>query len=123
MRHSTGTGFPGFHVAASLGLGEALVSGDVTSDEWLFSRENFHIIRAVRGSKRFQYLSTGGGEAEGGGAAAAATTGVERVAVSDEQSKSFCLSLEKAREVAKLCRGEFLFVRLHCSSYSKANSQ
>ena len=44
------TGYPGIHLAASYGLGEAVVSGFVTSDEWLFDKNDLTIIKRVLGS-------------------------------------------------------------------------
>ena len=46
------TGFPSVHVAASYGLGEAVVSGKVTSDEWLLHPKSLDIIKNVCGSKK-----------------------------------------------------------------------
>ena len=46
------TGFPAIHIAASYGLGEAVVSGQVTSDEWLIHPANLKTIKRVRGSKK-----------------------------------------------------------------------
>jgi phosphoenolpyruvate synthase/pyruvate phosphate dikinase len=46
------TGFPAVHIAASYGLGESVVSGEVTSDEWLVDRQKLVIIKKVCGSKK-----------------------------------------------------------------------
>jgi pyruvate,water dikinase len=77
-----GTGYAGIHIAASLGLGEAVVSGDVTSDEWLLHAARLEVVKQTRGSKRFQYVSQRDGER--------VTSGVERVAVSAEQVCLLC---------------------------------
>lgn len=52
-----GTTFPGIHIACSFGLGESVVSGDVTADEWLVNASSLMIIRQTRGSKRFEYVA------------------------------------------------------------------
>ena len=46
------TGFPAVHLAASYGLGEAVVSGEVTSDEWLLKPSNLTVLKRVLGSKK-----------------------------------------------------------------------
>jgi pyruvate,water dikinase len=46
------TSFPSVHIAASYGLGEAVVSGRVTSDEWILDPKNLTVIKQVCGSKK-----------------------------------------------------------------------
>ena len=50
------TGFPAVNIAASYGLGEAVVSGEVTSDEWLVNNNDLSFIKTVIGSKKFEYV-------------------------------------------------------------------
>jgi phosphohistidine swiveling domain-containing protein len=107
------TGFPCLNVTAVWGLGEGLVSGDVTADglerkgkrfppplffclkfvccsDWIFSSDGaFRLIRRVKGSKtgRFQFKS--------------GMSGIEFVENSTEMRDSFCLPNDVARDVAQ----------------------
>jgi phosphoenolpyruvate synthase/pyruvate phosphate dikinase len=46
------TGFPAVHIAASYGLGDSVVSDEVTSEEWLVVRQKVQIIKKVFASKK-----------------------------------------------------------------------
>lgn len=54
------TGYPAIHIAATYGLGEAVVSGMVTSDEWLIEPSDHAILKRVRGSKKQKCISIPG---------------------------------------------------------------
>lgn len=73
------TGYPGIHIAALYGLGEGLVSGEVTSDEWLFNRGNLKLIKRNLGFKNYKYASKKDG------------SGIERVKISKEMANRFCI--------------------------------
>ncbi len=94
-----GTGYPGIHVAASFGLGEALVSGEVTSDEWLVDTERLHVIKQIRGSKRFRYQM-----AEDG-------SGIQMVATAGEDARRLCLATAKVHEIAQRTRAIAAYYR------------
>lgn len=81
-----GTSFPGLHVAATYGLGESLVSGEVTSDEWLLDPDDLRLIKRVRGSKRFKYRIL------------EASSGIEKVEISG--GADYCLDLDMVKEIA-----------------------
>ena len=84
------TGFSGLHIAASYGLGEGVVSGDVTSDEWLFQNHSpFRLIKQTLGSKSIQYIRK------------KHSNGIKKVKVDDEKASTFCLTLKQAKEIAK----------------------
>jgi len=83
-----GSSFPGLHIAAAYGLGEGVVSGEVTSDEWLFEKETLTLIKRVRGSKNTEFVSV-------------PPMGIEQRAVSMERQREFCLDTETARSVAR----------------------
>ena len=82
------TGFPAAQVAASYGLGEAVVSGEVTSDEWLFDRTTMACIKRVLGSKKCEYVPRSG------------ASGCDKVAVEERRRARFCMDLDTARRVA-----------------------
>ncbi len=85
-------GFPGLNVTALWGLGEGLVSGDLTADDWLFAPGSLCLIRRVKGSKTARYQCSKGG-------------GIELVENTPELRNAFCLSTELARDIAsKLAR-------------------
>lgn len=48
------TSFPALHIAATYGLGEAVVSGEEFSDEFLLDPEDMRIIKRVKGTKANQ---------------------------------------------------------------------
>ena len=82
------TGFDGLHIAATYGLGEGVVSGEVTSDEWLFQSNSPHtLIKQTLGSKSVKYIRKDG-------------SGIEKVNVDEVDASRFCLSISQAREVA-----------------------
>lgn len=83
-----GTSYPAIHVAALYGLGEGLVSGEITSDEWLVENGSHNIIKRVCGSKRTMYRSLPNGG------------GVELVDVPEEQQKVLCLEDDVVRSIA-----------------------
>ncbi|KAJ3434372.1 s-cell enriched with leucine-rich repeat-containing protein slra-related [Anaeramoeba flamelloides] len=120
-----GTTYPGIHVAATNGLGEGLVSGEVTSDEWLFNNENLILIKMTCGSKKIKYQILESG------------SGIEKVPInrnenrngnnnnnenenenenenqkkeqnednsSTTKKKQFCLQITTARNIAKLTK-------------------
>lgn len=83
-----GTGFPGLSVAAVYGVGEGLVSGDITGDEWLFSRSTPRIlIKRTLGNKATQYVFN-------------PTSGLDLIATEAEAQRQFCLPHETASEIA-----------------------
>jgi phosphohistidine swiveling domain-containing protein len=83
------TGFPAAHVAASYGLGEAVVSGEVTSDEWLVDPRSLNIIKNVIGSKKSEYIMLNNG------------SGTEIKEVSLERRQKLCMSNENVLSVAR----------------------
>ncbi|KAJ3437415.1 phosphoenolpyruvate synthase [Anaeramoeba flamelloides] len=112
-----GTTYPGIHVAATNGLGEGLVSGEVTSDEWLFNSDNLKLIKMTCGSKKIQYQIT----ESGSGIEKVPTNGNENRNGNENQSenekkeqnennstttkkKKYCLQIPMAREIAKLTK-------------------
>jgi pyruvate,water dikinase len=83
------TGFPSLNVSALWGLGEGLVSGDITADDYLFApTPPYRCIRRTMGSKTHQFQFRPG------------ASGIELVPVAPEQQREWCLSLELAREIA-----------------------
>ena len=82
------TSYPAIHVAALYGLGEGLVSGEITSDEWLLEKGTHNMIKRVCGSKRTMYRPLPGGG------------GVELVDVPEEKQKVLCLEDDVVKKVA-----------------------
>lgn len=94
-----GTSYPGLHIAASLGLGESLVSGEVTSDEWLLDAERLHVIKQIRGSKRFRYERAADG------------SGIEMIATHAEEASTLCLDHAMVKAIAERTRAIAAFYR------------
>jgi pyruvate,water dikinase len=84
-----GTAFPGLHVASTYGVGEGLVSGDVTGDEFLFQRGSLMLIKRTLGSKTTQYVFN------------EQVSGIKLETVDAELAKSYSLPVETARSVAR----------------------
>lgn len=84
------TGFPAIHIAASYGLGEAVVSGMVTSDEWLIHPDSMNTVKRVRGSKKEMCVTK-----------AAGVSGTEWVDVPMSDRQRFCIEDDKIKDVAK----------------------
>lgn len=84
------TSFPALHVAATYGLGEAVVSGEVTSDEWLMDPESLTVIKRSKGSKssEFVFVRKGG------------KSGVRQVAVDEARRTRYCMTDATAQRVA-----------------------
>jgi phosphohistidine swiveling domain-containing protein len=81
-------GYDGIHVMASNGL-EAVVGGDISADSYLFHSKHFTALKRIRGSKEFMYIPNENG------------SGMQKVALGSESDK-YCLTINKARELAKL---------------------
>lgn len=77
---------------ASWGLGEGIVSGILTPDEFVLARDTLQIKQRVTGAKEVQVLRAPSG------------VGTVQVPVSQAQSEVLCLSDAKARELAALGR-------------------
>uniref|UniRef100_A0A7S3LRR7 pyruvate, water dikinase n=1 Tax=Aplanochytrium stocchinoi TaxID=215587 RepID=A0A7S3LRR7_9STRA len=86
------TSFPGIHVAALYGLGEGLVSGEITSDEWLLNRDSFDVIRQVCGSKREYYQSR------------KSRSGIELKKTSLKMQNELCINHEMVKAIASQIR-------------------
>ena len=86
------TGFPGVHITASWGLGEAVVSGEVTADEWLVDPSSGRLIKRVRGSKHVEFVSR------------ADRSGVEVLPVSDERRRAWCLTESQVEALRLMIR-------------------
>lgn len=89
-----GTTFPGIHVCSVRGLGEGLVSGSLTSDEYLLNEDNFNLIKRTKGSNKIQYeiLESSSG------------IHVTKTESSDKERKNkedYVLSLEMIKKIAK----------------------
>ena len=84
------TGYPAIHIAASYGLGEAVVSGQVTSDEWLIHPETNVTIKRVRGSKKEMCVTK-----------AAGVSGTEWIDVPLVDRERFCIEDQKIKDVAR----------------------
>lgn len=83
------TGYPAIHIAASYGLGEAVVSGMVTSDEWLIHPQTYETVKRVRGSKKEMCITLPGGQ-----------SGTKWVEVPQHTRDKFCIEDQKIKEVA-----------------------
>jgi pyruvate,water dikinase len=84
------TGYPAIHIAASYGLGEAVVSGQVTSDEWLIHPETRTVIKRVRGAKKEMCVTEDG------------KSGTIWVDVPAHEREKFCVEDTKIKEVAAI---------------------
>ena len=84
------TGYPAIHIAASYGLGEAVVSGQVTSDEWLIDPASLITIKRVRGAKKEMCVTTEG------------ESGTVWVDVPASKRELFCIEDAKIKEVAEI---------------------
>lgn len=95
------TQFPGIHICASYGLGEAIVNGSVTGDEWLVDRKTLKVIKRVRGAKSLEYVSKG------------KVSGIEVRNVSAERAMKLCLSDEIVYELSEvICNVRGLYKEL-----------
>jgi len=82
------TGFSATHVAASYGLGEAVVSGEVTADEWLLDVKDNTVIKRVLGSKLVEYVAKKN------------KSGVDIVDVDAERRARFCIESDLVQKIA-----------------------
>jgi pyruvate,water dikinase len=78
-------------ISATWGLGEALVSGEVTPDEWLVEKFDYEVVKKRMGSKSIQHVL----ERDGG---------VAKLEVPSEQQTTFSLTDDELTEVARICR-------------------
>jgi len=83
------TGFPAIHLAASYGLGEAVVSGHVTSDEWLIHTASLKTIKRVKGSKKEMCITEEG------------KSGVIWAPVPDNMRDRLCMKDHLAKQLAE----------------------
>ena len=82
------TGYPAIHIAATYGLGEAVVSGMVTSDEWLIEPSTHAILKRVRGAKKQKCISIPG------------KSGFVWIDVDQVDRDRLCMSSDTAKEIA-----------------------
>jgi pyruvate, water dikinase len=78
-------------VNASWGLGQGVVGGEVTPDEFFVSRVTREIVRQTIGTKHVEYRPAGGG-------------GTERVPVAEERQGEPCLGEEQLAELVAVAR-------------------
>ena len=89
------TGFPAVHISAAYGIGEAVVSGEVTADEWLVEKGGkSRIIKRVLGSKMAEFRAKRSRPDE-------KASGIELIPVSAERRARFCLESEVVKRVAQ----------------------
>jgi len=79
-------------ISATWGLGEALVSGEVTPDEWLVDKFTYEVVKKTIGSKDIQIILQSD------------TGGTVTQQVSPEQKIAASLTSEELTEVARICR-------------------
>ena len=80
------TGFPAVHISASYGIGEAVVSGEVTADEWLVEKGGqSRVIKRVLGSKMSEFRAKRSRNAQ----SKPQKSGIELVPVSAERRARF----------------------------------
>lgn len=112
------TGFPAVHISATYGIGEAVVSGEVTADEWLVEKVRARgVIKRVLGSKRTEFRqkrfrSSGSLDArsDAGGLEektqeeqpSISLSGIEQVDVSEERRTRFCLDSVQAQALGSI---------------------
>jgi phosphohistidine swiveling domain-containing protein len=85
------TSFPAIHICASYGLGEAVVSGSVTGDEWLIQKsDRLLVLKEVCGSKRQEYVPIEG------------ASGVHVRDVEEERRQRLCLPREVIQQIARV---------------------
>ncbi|RJX24548.1 MAG: hypothetical protein C4554_08820 [Dethiobacter sp.] len=75
-------------IESNWGLGESVVSGQVSVDSYVVDKETLNIIEMVLGQKEFQIVPRGGGVAE--------------EELSSEKRSSYSLNNEEAAEIVKL---------------------
>jgi len=87
--------YPCMHVCASWGLGEAVVSGNTTGDEWLLDKADpgLRIIKQSCGSKKEEFLPV----SEDG-------SGIMVREVEKERRERLCLNEASVKQVAGVCR-------------------
>lgn len=85
------TSFPAIHIAATYGLGEAVVSGEETSDEWLLHPQSLEVIKRAKGSKSNEYRL-----AESG-------SGIVKVPVDATRRTRYCMDDSVAKAVVCCC--------------------
>ncbi|MBN2478933.1 MAG: hypothetical protein JXA94_01765 [Parachlamydiales bacterium] len=86
-----GNNYPGIQIAANYGLGESVVSGEVSVDSFVVHPENNYIIEAIRGSKEFCYVKN-------------STNGVEKIALDEERRKKYVMDFVKVHELSDQVR-------------------
>jgi pyruvate,water dikinase len=79
-------------ISGSWGLGEAVVSGSVTPDEWLVDKVIFQIIGRRLGPKQVEHVVN------------LNTNKIEVVHVSDNRQKVYCLTDDEILELAKFSK-------------------
>ena len=84
------TGFPAVNIAASYGLGESVVSGEVTSDEWLVNKDDLSFIKTVIGSKKTEFVMKPN------------HSGTILRDVSDERRNKLCLTDDQVKKVSRI---------------------
>lgn len=87
--------YPAMHVCASWGLGEAVVSGNTTGDEWLLDKKDqgLRVIKQSCGSKHEEFVAVCGGK-----------SGIEVRPVEAARRDRFCLGEDSVKSVAGVCR-------------------
>ncbi len=90
-------------VEACLGIGEALVSGKVSPDRFVFSRPELRLVEVAVGDKRVRVVVDAATEdVAGGGAAAGHAASVAEEAVPEHLATVLAIDLHTARDVARL---------------------
>lgn len=77
-------------IEANWGLGESVVSGDITPDLYVLDKRSLDIHEKKLGNKTYQVI--------------VAEDGVVQEAISKLQQSDFCISDDEAREIGRLCR-------------------
>ena len=108
------TGFPAIHVTASYGIGEAVVSGEVTADEWLVEKNDLggssvgqnRIVKRVLGSKLSEFrprkqtvqVETPGME---DALKTENVSGIEQLEVSKARRENFCMETPMVQDIGR----------------------
>ena len=83
------TGEPKILFEANWGLGESVVSGNVTPDSFVLDRDTLNLVEKKLGNKLSRIVYS--------------DVGVKEEDISPDEVSSFCLTDEEAKEIARLC--------------------
>lgn len=84
------SGYPGYEVSATYGLGEGAVGGEISVDNWVINKNSWAIMEQTLGAKLDEFVCISG------------QNGINAIPVSQHRKSKFCLSNAEVIEISKL---------------------